>query len=359
MSALLLSAGCCPISSIIPLPNAKDIEPNDDITEAVSIPLDSLGRANLSGNIATAKDIDVYDIGPVEQGDRIVLKVDAGSLSSLDPVVALFDDNIDLVNYNDDEDYAARDFNSAIDHVVRHDSDHLYIGITGSEFSATWTQIGTYEAEIETTRGGTAPDPDGQTVLLDFDGSSVDIPGSRIYNISAFDPGQVDSRLAGKDDEVQQNIKQVLEDRYSVYDIDFVTTGDATLPAEGTYSRLVFGGESAGLFGLAQYSDHYNKYYTDEAIIFTDDWSGSFSYTPSLDALYTSMGNVAAHELGHLLGLEHTADVTGLMDSSGTADTVLVPQDFKRSVLQEDVFPFGWQDAIELLLDTLGPATGM
>jgi hypothetical protein len=42
------------------------------------------------------------------------------------------------------------------------------------------------------------------------------------------------------------------------------------------------------------------------------------------------------------------------MDASGTADTILAPQDFGLAPLYLGVFPFGFQDASQLLLDTLG-----
>lgn len=351
-------AGCCLIGSGLPLPTGKDIEPNDDAARAVLLTFDESNRTELSGNISGRNDVDVYDLGPVVRGDRIILRVRAASPSSLDALAALFDEDINLINYNDDEDYDAGKYDSAIDHIVRHDSEHCYFGITGSEYASLWSQSGSYAVEIEIIHGGTVPAAHSQTVLLDFDGASVDIPGSKIYNIGAFDAGQVDSRLEGKDAEAKQNITSLLEGLFSPYDIDFVSTDDAVLPPAGTYSRVVFGDQSTSLFGLAQGSDHYNADTSDEAIIFTDDWTHVFSFTPSIDAVYQSIANVAAHELGHLLGLEHTADIKGLMDASGSADTILVPQEFRLSPLLDEVFPFGWQDADLLLLDTLGPAGG-
>lgn len=349
----LFWAGCIPpISPTTPLPTAKDIEPNNDITQAVALTLDGAGRAGVSGSVEPSDDIDVYDLGPVEPGDRVRVEVRAVG-GSLDPLAALFNTDLDMINYNDDEDYEGNRLDSVIDHIVRHATDHCYLAVTSSGFSPS---TGSYTIDVQVTRDGTVPDPQGQTVLLDFDGATVRIPGDATYNIGAFDPGRVDSRLAGRDDEIQQRVQDVLEDRYSAYDIDFITADDPAFNEDDEYSRLVFGGESITTFGIAQSIDHYNEDIADEAIIFTDYWTRPFSHTPTVDSIVTSIGNVAAHEFGHLLGLEHTADIIGLMDSSGTADTILVPQDFKLSPLYGQVFPFGWQDAPQLLLDTIGPA---
>ncbi|MBN1344158.1 MAG: matrixin family metalloprotease [Phycisphaerae bacterium] len=343
--------GCCipGVDPNVPLANAKDAEPNNDVNKAVVLALDASGQISFSGKVSPSGDVDVYDLGPVDPGDRIEVEVRSAS-SSLDPLVALFDSDLDLINYNDDENYEAAQYDSVVDHVVRHASDHCYVAITNSTYVPG---TGSYSATIGVTRGGSVPAARSQAVLLDFDGATVNIPGDRTYNISAFNPALIDSRLAGREAEVIESIKQDMEDLYGAYDVEFYTTLDPFLP--DTFSRIVFGGLSTTTFGIAQQIDHYNEDLTDEAIIFTDRWTRPFSLLPTVDAIYTSISNVAAHELGHLLGLEHTADVTDLMDTTGTADTILVPQDFKLGILDDTVFPFGWQDAPELLLDTLGP----
>ena len=355
---VVLCGGCLPQGFFLPsdptepLPTTKDIEPNDDIRRAVPISLDAAGRADFAGTVQSVGDVDVYDLGAVAQGQRIAVEVRAVSGSRLDAVAALLNADLELIDYSDDEDYDAGRLDSVIDHVVRHDTDHCYLGITNSGFGRS---SGGYTATLQILDGASVPEPEGQPVLLDFDGATVTIPGDRTHYIGPFDAGEIDSRLDGRDDEAKEEIRDELEDRYSAYDIDFFTTDDAVLPDEGTYTRLVFGGESDSTFGIAQTVDHYNVDPTDEAIIFTDDWTDPFYVRPSTDALLTSIGNVAAHELGHLLGLEHTANDVSLMDSAGSADTILVPQEFMLAPLEDQIFPFGWQDAVELLLDILGP----
>ena len=66
------------------------------------------------------------------------------------------------------------------------------------------------------------------------------------------------------------------------------------------------------------------------------------------------LGNVASHEIAHLLGLNHTQDPTELLDTTATAGQMLHDQDFHLAPLNEDVFPIGYQDADSLLAETVG-----
>jgi hypothetical protein len=351
-AVLALGSGCIPVTTL-PV-GGKEREPDNTPGNALVVQLDTSGRAKIYGSAASTSDVDFYDLGPMDPGDRVIAQVIAIAGSSLDPVAALFDANLDLINYNDDENYGGGNYNSYIDHTIRHATSHCYLGVTDSSYGPSW---GGYMLDVRVSRGGAVPQPRGQTVVLDFSGATVSIPGDRTYTIAAFDAGKIDSRLSGQNTAVEHQIKQILEDRYSGYNIEFLIEGEDPLPPSGTYSTLVFGGRSATMFGLSQDVDHYNENATDKSIIFTDRWTNPFSYTPSTDAIITSIGNVAAHELGHLLGLEHTADITGLMDASGVSDTILVPQEFRREPLYDEVFPLGWQDDQELLMDTLGPAS--
>ena len=76
---------------------------------------------------------------------------------------------------------------------------------------------------------------------------------------------------------------------------------------------------------------------------------------PSVDGIAVATGNGASPEAGHLLGLEHVAEVTALMDTTGTASTLLADQEFKVAPLDQSVFPIGEQDAPALLNKVIPP----
>jgi hypothetical protein len=86
-------------------------------------------------------------------------------------------------------------------------------------------------------------------------------------------------------------------------------------------------------------------------------------FTPALfgavlttEQLGTAIGNIASHELGHLLGLHHVADPTDIMDTTGAPPTLYADQAFLDSILFDAIFPIGTQDSWLLLLEIIGLA---
>ena len=128
------------------------------------------------------------------------------------------------------------------------------------------------------------------------------------------------------------------------------------LPTDPTsYSTLYIGGFNLTAFGLAEAVDLYNADFCDDAIIFAESFTPDvFSYTPSAYELGVAIGNIAAHEAGHLLGLNHVDDDLALMDAASPADAFLQDQEFMVAPLHSDVLPLGVQNAPLLLYETLG-----
>ena len=133
-----------------------------------------------------------------------------------------------------------------------------------------------------------------------------------------------------------------------------VMPGDV-LPSGCSFSTVLFGGRNRAAFGVSQDVDGRNENKCDDSIIFTETFRPSmFGRTLSATELGSAIGNVASHEIGHLLGLNHVGNVTDLMDNTGGPNTFVADQEFTASALDESVFPLGLQDGWLLLLETLG-----
>jgi hypothetical protein len=91
------------------------------------------------------------------------------------------------------------------------------------------------------------------------------------------------------------------------------------------------------------------------SIVFTGMFTPSrFGRVLSAIELGTAIGNIASHELGHLLGLNHVDNVHDVMDTSGDSTTLLGDMHFLNSPLDPMIAPIGTQDSMMLLLETLG-----
>ena len=102
--------------------------------------------------------------------------------------------------------------------------------------------------------------------------------------------------------------------------------------------------------------DIYNLDFCDDAVIFTESFSPQFfGQTPTAAELAVAIANVASHEAGHLLGLNHVSDDRALMDDVSPTDVLLNDQVFRESVLSPDIIPIGTQDSVLLLMETIGP----
>jgi hypothetical protein len=311
---------------------------------ATPVTMDASSRAKLIAML-TGDKVDVYDLGPMNPGDRINVTVRPTEGSFLDPLTAIFDGNEELFALNDDVDFTTGRLDSAIDDVVTAASPRYYLAITRFAFSDT---DGQYQADVEIQRGVPLPQPPAQVILLDFDGGSVTIPGEGTINVDAFDAADIDAAYSGKTAMIKTTIINVFRDRFSATGLVVATTDDANLPAD-PFSIILFGGFSQTKFGIAEAVDGGNRDRCDDGIVFTDDFDKPFAQQPSAEGIGTAIGNVAAHEAGHLLGLNHVADVTDLMDTTGSASTLLAHQIFKTAELASSIFPFGKQNGVSIL----------
>ena len=295
---------------------------------------------------------DVFDLGPVSPGDRVVVQVAAASGSTLDPVIAIFDDAETLFSISDDIDTDAGNFNSAIDDVVKEGSSRFFLAVTKFFLDSSG---GAYIASVRIERGGSIPTPAVQTLLLNFAGGAATINNEGTFNLDPFDAGDIDPAYAGETAIVKQAIVDTMNENFAAFGAVIVTTDENPSLAPGTFSTIHFGAFSSTKFGVADDVDVGNLDRCDDGIIFTVGFDNPFASRPSATGIGVAIGNVAAHEAGHLLGLNHVSDITALMDNTGTASTLLADQDFKTAPLSPSVFPIGMQDAPALLNRVIPP----
>ncbi|MBU0616512.1 MAG: hypothetical protein KKI02_02220 [Planctomycetes bacterium] len=348
---LVLCPGGCPFTTLIAGGTSLDESGNDTFETATPVTLDGEGQAQFTGTIDGADNADIYDLGVLAPGDRLFVDVWTTS-GNLDAMAAVFDEREYLLAFNDDRTPDASNLNPLIDVIVPGPEGRYYLGVApyaGSESS------GDYRVVIRVTRAVGILDPEPQTVFLNWaGGENIRIDNVGVFNVDPFDAADL-GPYAGRTAEMKDAIQDVIADRYEGFDLVLLNSDDHGLPAD-PHSTVYFGGRERSAFAVAEQIDTFNADQTDNAIIFTDSFRDAFSITPGLGQMATAIGNTTAHEIGHLLGLAHTQDCVGLMDTTCSNDALLREQVFKLSPLDDSTFPVGMQNALELIEWAIGLA---
>ena len=354
VAVLFVLGGC---NTIIPPCSGdscnEETEPNGTFAQANKASLAADDTAVLAGTIDGHNDVDIFDLGIMTAGD--VVEVTARRTSgNLQPSLAFFDVEGELVNENTITAVESPGASPSIEHSVREGVGSFYAAIT---HTFTHTTTGDYEITVNIQRGKAPLAPKKQVIYLHFDGGIVNDPilGELVANV--FSGEAIDPVYAGQTDTIKASIIQTFIDNYRNFNVEILDSDHDELPADVEFSQVYLGGDNSEIFGVAYSVDLYNQDQGDSAIIFTEAFTPSeFTVTPTAAELGVAIGNVAAHEMGHLLGLNHVDDATALMDAVSPTDVLLGDQEFKAAPLSENIFPIGYQDAADLLLVILGPA---
>ncbi len=353
VSLALLACCGCPISqppSSTENPPLLDAATNAKFQSATAISLPSSGQLQFQSRIDTATDLDLYSLGQLGPGDEVYADVQA-TTANLDLVAAVFDANQDVVYYNDDRTADSSDVNPLINFIIRGSTGTYYLGVTPYY---TNTITGAYTVDLKITRNQAVPSPEAQIVFLNWaGGTNIAIPNVGAFDLPPFDAADLGPTFVNRTADMKTRVEQIVADRYAGFDLILKDSDHDPVPTE-PHSTVYFGGFSQDAFAISQQIDEYNQDHSDDLIVFTDSYQGQFSHTPTFEEMATAIGNTVSHEIGHLLGLVHTADGSDLMDSSAGNDRLLTTQDFKTAHLDPKVFPVGFQASRDLLTWILG-----
>jgi hypothetical protein len=319
--------------------------------------------------VTAPDDWDLYDIGFLPEGTPITVTLLTRTIGSeLIGQVAIFNSSGETI-VSTAEQSLSGDLDSYVDLPLAEayaPADDNYTvavwgmvpGFFGPEYVNPFGPGAPYDLKVEVGAPVLpVPVPPMQTVYLNFTGGNAPFladefgPGTSTYQ-GAFEASDFGFFVQTDTQTMIDQIVAKTQAMYAAYpNIQFTTQR----PFTGNYSEVIIGGDVApeiDLYGIAEAVDPLNSNPSDMAVIFGgehgDTWHNEFGFT--MDEVTSAVANTTAHEVGHLLGLEHQVERDAppylIMAYEDTYAAVL-PQEFGRGPLE--AFLIGYQNDEVLL----------